>query len=244
MKVSKALLKKHNECLSILQKDNLTFDEKIFVYENYIPAVNNDIGSGGIFFTPMGLARDMCIEIGDNNNIVDLCAGIGMLSFIYYHWNSNKDINITCIERNKEFCEIGKKLLPQANWVNDSILDNDLSFYDESNVVISNPPYGNIKDSGFNSRVLDYKGSEFEYKVIEVGKHFGNRGVFIIPKPSSSFKYSGERYYEPQMSNKLKKFMVETNIKLESNCGIDCSIYSNDWKGTKIITEIVLVDYK
>jgi hypothetical protein len=34
-----------------------------------------------------------------------------------------------------------------------------------------------------------------------------------------------------------------TRIELESNCGIDTSLFAQDWRGVSIITEIVLADF-
>ena len=44
MKLSKKQIKQHNAALDVLEKDTLTYEEKLFVYENWIPAYNNQIG--------------------------------------------------------------------------------------------------------------------------------------------------------------------------------------------------------
>ena len=77
--------------------------------------------------------------------LLDLCAGFGILSFALKEYCGN-NIEITCVEYNPKFIEIGKKLLPEANWIQGSIGDDDL--IDELKTmkfdyVISNPPLWN-----------------------------------------------------------------------------------------------------
>lgn len=43
MKLSKKQIQKHEEALQILSKDTLNLDEKILVYENYIPVYCSQI---------------------------------------------------------------------------------------------------------------------------------------------------------------------------------------------------------
>jgi hypothetical protein len=60
---------------------------------------------------------------------------------------------------------------------------------------------------------------------------------------SAPFRYSGERVFRYQESEKYKKFNKETGIELEMNAGFDTSVYKDDWVGTSLITEIALCDY-
>jgi hypothetical protein len=69
-------------------------------------------------------------------------------------------------------------------------------------------------------------------------------GVFILPPMSTPFRYSGQPNFSNQESGKYKKFNTQTGIKLEPNCGIDTAVHKDDWKGTSIITEIVVCDFK
>lgn len=239
MKLSKQQIKEHEYCLEYLKQDELTYEEKVFVYDHYIPAYSNNIGQIGAFFTPKGMARDLNVEIC-GSSVIDLCAGIGRLSFEYYHANRANTPEICCIERNPEFCEVGEKLLPEALWINDDVLDERLFVsLPEFHFAISNPPFGNIK-SDTDSSWLKYKGNEFEYKVIEIGTRLAKRGAYIIPQMSAPFKYSGENNMSFQMSRKLQSFVDDTGINLEMNCGIDLSQYRNDWIGTNMLCEIVL----
>lgn len=245
MKLSKQQIKLHEECESLLNKEVLTFEEKIFVYENWFPAYNNQIGKIASFFTPYGLTKDFQLHIcGDR--IIDLCAGIGVLSFGYFHhvkdWD-NKIIEVVCIEQNPEFVKVGKKLFPEATWICTDAIDektyNDLGHFD---YAVSNPPYGNIKHSS-SAQWLLYKGSEFEYKIIEIASKISKRSAFIIPQQSCPFKYSGEIWgIKEHTSSKLEKFIKETKINLRMNIGVDCNYHKDDWKGASPTVEIACID--
>ena len=238
MKLTKSQIKKQDECMSILKKDVLSEDEKIFILENYDEGAYSINSKYGAFFTPIGLARDFSIEI-TGNKIVDLCAGIGCLS---YYAQMRRDVEITCIEINQEYFNIGKKILPNAKWINASVFDlniiKSIGKYDQS---ISNPPFGKI--NGCKSDYLKYKGAEFEFKVIEIASMISDYGTFILPQMSTPYKYSGNRYYEEIKNNKVDKFINDTGFEFEFNCGIDTSIYKDQWKGVSPICEIVNFDF-
>lgn len=241
MKLTKSQAKTQQECENILEKDILTLDEKMFVFENWHEGATNINSSAGAFFTPIGLARDFNLEVGDNMTVVDLCAGIGMLSFFAHHWHGCK---VTCVEINGDYIRVGKKLLPEANWIRGSIIDegfiNSLGHFDQS---ISNPPFGKIK-TGDDAKWLKYKGSEFEYRTIDVASGLSDFGTFIIPQTSTPFKYSGNHYMEKNESSKLDNFIKETGFDLEFNCGIDTGVYLGDWKGVSPLCEIINIEFQ
>lgn len=244
MKLSKQQIKQHQSAVDILNKDKLTFDDKLFVYQNWIPAYEEQIGLIASYFTPYEMAKDFQLEI-IGSSIIDLCAGIGMLSFLYYHYNSHmqEPPKVTCIERSKTFVEVGKKIFPEATWICDDVFNEDIyKGISKFDCAISNPPFGKIKSS-VDCSWLAYKGSEFEYKVIEVASHVANNGAFIIPQMSCPFQYSGKRSIEYTGSDKYVKFKKETSIDLEPNCGIDLSIYKDDWVGTSIVCEIACAEF-
>lgn len=245
MKLSKPQISQHNKAVALLQKEKLTFEDKIFVLENWFPSYNNQIGLSGTFFTPEELARDFTIEIG-GRKIIDLCAGIGTLSFYYYHYNSHneKAPQITCIEYNPEFVEVGKKVFPEATWICGDMCDEQLiKSLGKFDMVIGNPPFGKIK-SNCSSSWLSYKGSEAEYKCVAIGKHLARNGTFIMPQSSCPFMYSGINEIKYTTNDKLEKFKKETGIVLGPNCGIDTSRYKDDWKGANPTVEIVTVEYE
>lgn len=93
--------------------------------------------------------------------------------------------------------KVGKKLLPEATWINGSVFDRQLieslPYFD---MAISNPPFGKIKTGiGENKKItLKYKGSEFEFMAIEIASIIASRGVFILPQASTPFIYSGSQW--------------------------------------------------
>ncbi len=146
MKLSKEQTKKHDECLKILaQKEIKSLNEREFVFEHFHPGSGNNIGRGGIFFTPPKMASDFGLYYGDTRGrVVDLCAGIGALGDAI-SGHGNRISELVCVEVNPEFVQWGKKLLPDARWIcadvfQEEIIKN-LGCFD---VGISNPPFGRV----------------------------------------------------------------------------------------------------
>lgn len=214
----------------------LTEDDKEYIFNNYR---GDDIGATGAFFTPEMLAWDFMLDAGCSDDCIELCAGIGRLS--YYQFIRNKPSHITCVELNPEYVLIGKRVLPQAEWITgDALQYTPDRFY---RVAYGNPPFGKINTSGaYTGR---YTGSEFEYKIIDRAREYSSYGVWIVPQGSAGFKYSGHTYYDRSIqSAKYIKFEKDTGLILHPGVGIDTSIYRDQWNGTKVTCESVLVDYQ
>jgi hypothetical protein len=79
-KLMKAQRKAHAEAKAILTKDRLTEDERGFVFRNWHEGANSISGAAGAFFTPYDLAGDFALD-GAAGRVIDLCAGIGVLSY-------------------------------------------------------------------------------------------------------------------------------------------------------------------
>ena len=252
-KLTKEEIKRHNAAVEILNKEHLNFEEKLFVYENWNEGATSVNSEAGAFFTPEGLARDFVLEIYEGGNVVDLCAGIGMLSFFAFHYNK---CNVTCIELNPTYLEVGKKLLPEATWINDSIFNyKSFGHFDQA---ISNPPFGKIK-TGNDQEIKDdlkYKGAEFDLITIEIASKISDYGTFLIPQMSTPFRYSGapsfqdlridSKGYNPNGLTppaKVQKFIKETGFDYLFNVGIDTNYYKNEWKGVSPTCEIVNFDF-
>ncbi|EKZ2442014.1 methyltransferase [Citrobacter freundii] len=214
----------------------LTEDDKEYIFNNYR---GDGIGATGAFFTPEMLAWDFMLDAGCSDDCIELCAGIGRLS--YYQFIRNKPSHITCVELNPEYVLIGKRVLPQAEWITgDALQYTPDRFY---RVAYGNPPFGKINTSGaYTGR---YTGSEFEYKIIDRAREYSSYGVWIVPQGSAGFKYSGHTYYDRSIqSAKYIKFEKDTGLILHPGVGIDTSIYRDQWNGTKVTCESVLVDYQ
>lgn len=243
-KLSKEKIELHKKVMELVNSDHpLSFEEKVFILENFQESANHLNSLAGAFFTPYKLARDFCVEIPSNANIIDLCAGIGMLAFQAIHLAQAK--NITCIEINPDYVKVGKRVLPEANWIQADVLSlTPCMFEGTFDVAISNPPFGNIKTHKLKSHVpLKYRGSNFEFKVIEQAMKLAKYGVFVVLQTSVPFAYSGKKIYQDCKSPKHEVFFKQTGLTLEMNCGIDVSAYKNQWHGVAPKCEIATVDH-
>lgn len=236
MKLTKEQSKNHKKALDLIESDKvLSFDEKIFIFENYQEGATNDNSSAGAFFTPTELARDFCHEVNHSRTVIDLCAGIGMLSFMIDH-HYKPDV-LTCVELNPEYVKVGKRVLPHAHWINADALK--VQFKNKYDVAVSNPPFGKIKTS---NKKMKYTGSEFEFKIMEKCIDVAEYGILIVPQSSANFRYSGRRSFEDQDSRKVKKFLTETGYFMSPGMGIDTNYYIDEWKGVKPLCEIVYIE--
>lgn len=238
-KLTKAQSKAHQQAEELLKKDVLTLDEKIFVYENWNEAALHDNTRAGAHFTPMGLANDFKLEV-PGPRIIDICAGIGILAFCKYHFQHHERApEITCVEINPDYVRVGKKLLPEANWICADIFEiwRDLPRF---TTAISNPPFGSVKHTGKAPR---YTGAEFEYKIMDIAAHLAEYGAFIVPQMSAPFIYSGAQYYQRRERDSYLKFVAQTGINLEAGCGIDTEFHKDGWKTVSVKTEIVCCEF-
>jgi len=235
-KISKDAAKRHKQALDLVHSDKrLSLDDRFFILENFHEGATNMNGLAGAFFTPEGLARDLSVEVCDSKSIIDLCAGIGGLAFAC----RDKAKRIVCVEQNPEYAAVGKRVMPDAEWIVGDVFSlGDIGHFDWA---ISNPPFGAIK-TGSNVKGA-YTGAKFEYRVIELASKVADNGTFIIPQSSAPFRYSGQQGYSVCIDNECKKFMTQTGIVLGHNCGLDTSSYLDEWKGVSPMCEIVVCDF-
>lgn len=233
-KLSKPQIKAHGRALELLAQDRLTEEEREFVFDNWQESANHVNSAAGAFFTPLDMAWTFELEVG-GSRILDLCAGIGVLSYAVYQrrcWASSEPMpQITCVEINPDYAAVGRKLLPEATWViADAMSDLDIGRFDW---VISNPPFGKLNGHG-----------DFDLAIVEQAERYADNGTFILPAGSVPWAYSGRNFFEPDSrSDKAKRFRDRTKIHLTPNCGIDCSVWEKDWRGAAPQVEIALADY-
>ncbi len=239
-RLTKEQAKHHEAACSLLEKETLTLDEKYFVLENWREDAHHMNSVAGAFFTPVGLARDLSIEVS-GPRVIDLCAGIGSLAFAV--WNRfdcdrNSRPTITCVELNPDYVAVGKKILPEAVWLQADVFDlpKDIGHFD---CVISNPPFGATRASGKAPR---FTGNIFEYRVIDIASDFADYGVFLIPQASAPFEYSGKQVYRWTAHDRYREFHRQTLIELGPNCGLDTSVHRSDWSSAPPAIEIVTAD--
>lgn len=240
-KLTKVQAKAHKTACEMLEQAALSEDEKEFVLLNWREDATQVNSSAGAFFTPIGLAFDFTIEV-PSGRIIDLCAGVGMLSWALLNrrrWDT-APLDLTCIEINPAYVEVGRKVLPEARWICASVFDvpgMDLGRFD---CAISNPPFGAVKRSGNAQR---YAGKDFEFHVIDIASGLAGYGAFILPQMSAGFRYSGSQTYERQDSGRAVEFQALTGLHFEAGCGVDTSTYLEDWRGVSPLCEIVCVEF-
>lgn len=249
MKISKQQAEAHKRALDLINSDRtLSLDERWYVIEHYNEAAQHMNGLAGAFFTPLGLCYDTCLGLTGRGRMLDLCAGIGRLSFVARHrWFGEACPEQVCVEINPDYVKVGKRVLPSATWVCGDATDEGLirslgRFSD----VISNPPFGNIKGSG-SAGWAGYTGSAFDLKMVAVAGEVADWGTFILPENSTPFRYSRHSQRGGQViEGKLAAFMQQTGIEMDLCVGIDTSFYVDEWggglgKGPAV--EVVHVDY-
>lgn len=238
-KLTRRQSQNHNKCLEYLKKDKLvSLDEIEFILEHYQESANQMSGLLGAFFTPIEYAAEFISLASPAGRVLDLCAGIGGLSWHVSQrakWQNEKT-EITCVEINQDYIDVGKKIVPDARWIQGNVIDVCQELYDQGerfDIVISNPPFGNISSIGSNA----------EFKVIESASKLAKLGYFILPQMSCPFKYTGQKNYEKQDSDKYNSFHDKTGLEIELLSSLDTSEYTKLWKGTNIVTEICVVDF-
>jgi hypothetical protein len=238
-KIAKNKLKLHNEALDLVRLErDLTMTEKEFVLANYKPYAEHNVTATNAFFTPLELAMAATVEMPapydyeNNVKVIDLCAGIGMLSFAYYHYSGFRSgfIDLVCVELEAEYVEVGKKILPEATWIHGSILDIDTEKLGQFDCFISNPPF---------MKLGDYKGT---YTTSKIGMSLAEYGVIIVPQSNCPFRYSGQVQYTEEDNKDYNKFKAAEDIIYSSSCIDTESIDDMKWDNVNITTEVVIVD--
>ena len=189
-KITKAQSKAHDEALAVLSLTRkLGNGDKEFVFNNFNPMATNNVGKGAIFFTPIEVAWEFRINSESDGNVIDLAAGIGMLSYVHRDSHSNPKFRHVAIELNPEFVDIGRKLLPEVEWYCGSIFDEELlrGLGTDFTLAISNPPFGNIA-SKTDTQWMSLRGPA-ELLAIEVALRMAYcGGIFILPSQYANKK--------------------------------------------------------
>lgn len=244
MALTKNQAKAHRQACELVDLSRaLTEDEREFVLDHWQASQTATHNLDGAYFTPSGLALDFRLDVG-GDRIIDLCAGTGRLAFHARetwtrNWEQLPPREITCVERNPEYVRVGRKVLPEAKWIEADIfsLPADIGRYDWA---ISNPPFGAAARPGSSPT---YTGRRFEYHVISIAATLADAGTFIVPQESAPFVYSGSKDHRWRSTPEYDRFTKETGLRLDFNVGIDTSDYDG-WHGVRPLVEIVTCDFK
>lgn len=260
MPLTKIQAKQHAQACKLLEKDQLSFDERCFVITHFHEGGDSNNTWGSAHFTPYELANDFKLDVM-GPRILDLCAGIGVLAFAYFHgWDHGEHPpEMVCLELDPRYVEVGRKVLPEAEWIQGDIFDPKIQKQLAKRpftTAISNPPFG--KNAMRGRQAPRYTGGLFEYALIDIASDLADYGAFIIPQGSSPFLFSGVRCYQDcrrplpndplpgQARANLKKyrpFTESTSIELEPGVGIDTTVFRDQWRGVSPAVEVVTAEF-
>lgn len=265
MKLTTAPAKAHQQAADLVAaQHSLTMEEQEFVLRHWQESQNSTTVTtlAGAFFTPLDLATDVALHASSARRVIDLGAGIGALAWavrrkLLTGYTSPPPVEIVCVERNPKYVAVGRRVLPDAEWICGDLFDLyanlrgagrsvarrvrgvDAVVDDVFDVVISNPPFGRTPRAGRGPR---YTGHRAEYHVIDLAADLARRGVFLLPQTSAPFRRSGTPDRRWDRCAEYLRFAQQTGIELTFNCGVDTSAYSG-WRGMHPVVEIVTGDF-
>lgn len=217
MKISRAQLAAHQAAENLLKSGQLLDSYAAEqIYENWTPLARHNVSQDGQFFTPVALAQDFTLFAHDKGRVVDLCAGIGVLSWALLGNTATPsnasmmhvpDLAIVAVERDPELCAIGARILPMVEWVCGDIFDEKLwrrlGTFDGA---IANPPFGKVPTSA-DTAWLNYKGPCDLMAVAVALKVTRAGGAFILPQTSSPIAPREPWRLAPQGKN-IQQFLT------------------------------------
>ncbi len=239
-KLSKQKIKLHEEAMELIKKDTLTITDRDFVFENYQPSYDHNVGQLAAFFTPLEMTYSVAMYCPDSGTVVDIAAGIGGLSrAIIDAAKSNGNpfnMKVVCIERNPRFVEVGKKLVPEAKWIQGDVYDQELwNKLGKFDYAVSNPPFGNI---GQDKSWPKYTGVA-DLMALGVAMEVASAGTFILPQASVPFEYSGKQTYTPRPSKNFDKFLEQYPSCRVACSSIDTGEFEKEWVDASPKVEII-----
>ncbi len=238
-KLTKRQLQKHEHALELLTYDKLNDADKWDVLSCWQPDASS-VTKNKAFFTSHENAESLAQDAQDVGRVLDLCAGIGMLS--YHVWRTcyrREHLELVCVEKDPVMVEVGKKIVPSAKWICADIFNvGTWSQLGQFTQVISNPPYG-VK-VGKKGWWLDYKGPS-ELMAVEVALRLSPYNTFILPQGHCLMKTNSRQKIEPndkitETSDKFREMWPQ--VYWQSS-----AFPMSGFQDTKTQTELVGLDW-
>ena len=251
-KITKQQLKRHEQAEEFLWgiDKKLTFDEVAFCLEHWDPRAlaGKQVSKNQAYFTPMPLALDAGKYIGgEGRRVVDIGAGIGRLAYAVLcanRWNPQQ-VQVTAVEINPEYVQVGRRLLPEVTWVQADMYDlslwQNLPRFDEA---VSNPPFSQVL-TDCDTSWLGYRGPA-GLTVAALGLKVAHLGItLILPQTQTPYRYSGRRPGENVVTTNhmryLETFMNQYPDLEWHHSSIDTEdeVYKAGWRGATPRVELV-----
>lgn len=237
-KLSKAELAAHRAAVALLESGRpLSLDDCHQVLEYWHEGAGGDQTAAGAFFTPCDMASDLLFEMPHHGTFVDLCAGTGRLAYLaggQGRFEPHRYSRIVCVERNPAYVAVGKRVLPDAEWICGDVLDPAVRRQiGQVDFAISNPPFGAITKS--EHRAPRYHGQQFDLAVCDVAAAVAPSCWAIVPQSRARWDYRGNR----QESRHADAFLQATGLDFWRFSSLDPAHYRPDWRGTAPAVEIV-----
>lgn len=259
MRPSKAEWKKFEQAEELLNSDKpLTHDERLFVFENWQPYMrgSSSASAAGAFFTPWVIAQKVAYSSGSSGRFIDLCAGIGVLSYALacQGWGGRpdwRDIHVTAVEFRTDYVRIGRRLLPEVEWVEGDVFDlalwHQLGRFDHA---VSNPPFGRVAVNSRKKEMLkwlSYQGAN-GLMVAEVALRVAESVVMILPQthvPPLWRRSYGYRNHEAPPNGEVARFLkaMPPGVEFGGLCE-DMAYYQDQWRGVSPTIEVVDLEYE
>ncbi|WP_273455815.1 methyltransferase [Nevskia ramosa] len=218
MKLSKQDAEKHLRVMALVHSDRvLNQDERFQILEDFHEGAQHLNGLAGAFFTPIDLAYSVHAEqISGVRSMVDLCAGIGRLSW----WAHEEGVQLTCVELNPDYVAAGRRALPNAQWWQASMFDDNVLSL-RSEMVVSNPPFGRLPAKERPDWIVS---QQLHLAAVEVSAMIASDGCFILPRND----------HVPQES-------VRTTSGLRSlrRTSVDGNVYRNEWRNASPTVDVL-----
>lgn len=240
MKLTKVETRDHEQIDTLLRQKALSLTEKELILDKFLPHSLDNSTKSGSFFTPRSISQEFSVFCDcDRDTVIDLAAGIGSLAHALVSCG-RRPKKLVCVESNPDFVRIGKKVVPEAEWVLGDVFTRpvfDALRRRRANWVISNPPYGlRLKDRDW----LTYNGAS-DLMAVETAVRLAPDSVFILPQGSVPWQDSGTAFHRERkdIGGALKLFMDRNPRIVFGSTSMDMSVYAKDWQGGSSKVELV-----